>query len=197
MNRQFFLMILMSCFNAVLAQNQTNITIDFGNKLHVWDGFGVNYVETRHTRDYEIFQQDYGGFKYLNEEDRQKVINLIFGADGLKPGIIKVFLDPFHEIANDNDDPFDLDMAKFDHKTTTKWIRYFYTEAEKKVAEWDGKLTYLAGLYGPPDWMSLQKCFRGRDLDPSMKYELAEYCVSWAKFLKDEGLDVKYISMHN
>lgn len=39
---------------------------------------------------------------------------------------------------------------------------------------------------------------RGRDLDPEMKQEVAEYLISWAKFLKTkEGLPVKWLSLHN
>src|SRR5665811_2099268 len=72
-------------------------TVDFGHKLRAWDGFGVNYVETRHTRDYKVYVQDYGGFKYLNDAQREQVIDLVFGPDGLKPAIVKAFCDPFHE----------------------------------------------------------------------------------------------------
>jgi len=74
-------------------------TVDFGKKLRAWDGFGVNYVEPRHTRDFKVFAQDYGGFKYLNDAQREQVINLVFGPDGLKPAIVKAFCDPFHEAA--------------------------------------------------------------------------------------------------
>jgi hypothetical protein len=39
---------------------------------------------------------------------------------------------------------------------------------------------------------------RGRDLDPKFKLELAKYLVSWAEYLaKNEGLPVKWISVHN
>lgn len=194
----FYIFIFLAYFFSPLSAQQTIVNVHFDQPLRTWDGFGVNYVETRHTRDYSVFPQDYGGFKYLDESERQKVIEMIFGKDGLRPSIIKAFLDPFHEPENDNNNPYYIDMDKFDHTTTTKWILYFCREAEKKIKEWDGELTYLAGLYGPPDWMSKQKCFRGRDLDPAMKLELAEYIVSWAKYLKEsEGFNVKYISMHN
>jgi len=182
----------------VAQSSSANLEIKFEEPLWEWDGFGVNYVQTRHTRDYKVFPQDYGGFKYLSEEDRQTVMDMIFGEDGLRPGIIKVFADPFHEPVNDNDDPFSIDMDKFDHTTTTEWILYFCREAEKRVKVWDGELVYLACLYGPPSWMSKQKDFRGRDLDNTQKYELAEYLVSWAKYLREtEGLNVQYISPHN
>ena len=184
----------------IIAANAwgTNATVDFARHLRDWDGFGVNYVETRHTRDYEKFPQDYGGFKYLDDAQRAQVIDLIFGADGLKPAIVKVFCDPFHEPVNDNDDPHTIDLSKFDHLTTTRWIRYFAREGLKTTRARGGELVFLAGLYGPPGWMTTQKTLRGRDLDPGMGPELAEYIASWAKHLRDvEGLPVKYISMHN
>jgi len=189
------LILTLSCFS---QKSDANLEILFDQTLWDWDGFGVNYVETRHTRDYSVFPQDYGGFKYLSEQDRQKVMDMIFGPEGLKPGIIKAFSDPFHEPVNDNNNPYVMDMDKFDHTTTTQWMLYFCREAEKRVKDWDGELVYLAGLYGPPGWMSRQKSFRGRDIDPAYYTEMAEYIVSWAKYLRDtEGFNVKYISMHN
>lgn len=178
--------------------SNVNVNILFDKPLHNWDGFGVNYVETRHTRDYHVFDQDYGGFKYLNDEQRNQIIELVFGKDGLKPSIIKMFADPFMEIENDNDDPFDLDLSRFDHTTTTQWIRYFATEGMKETRKWGGNLTVFAGIYGPPAFTTKQKILRGRDLDLTMKEELAEFIVAWAKYIKEElGLPVKYISMHN
>jgi len=175
-----------------------SVTINFSHTIREWDGFGVNYVETRHTRDYEKFPQDYGGFKYLSETDREKVIDMVFGEEGIKPAMIKMFLDPFHEPVNDNDNPLKMDMTKFDHKTTTKWIRYFAQKGNEKTKSWGGKLSVLAGLYGPPGWMTWQKTFRGRDMDESLKEEIAEYLVSWAKFIQDSlNLNVTYMSMHN
>src|SRR5688500_3591112 len=108
--------------SAARAARAAEASVDFARRLRGWDGFGVNYVETRHTRDYREFPQDYGGFKYRDDAERAQVIKRVFGADGLKPGIVKVFCDPFHEPVNDNDDPYVIDFGKFDHVTTTRWI---------------------------------------------------------------------------
>lgn len=182
----------------VAVASAASVLVDFSRHLRPWDGFGVNYVQARHTRDYSVFDQDYSGFKYLDEEDRQQVIELVFGADGLKPAIVKVFCDSFHEPENDNDDPYDIDMSRFDHEKTTKWIRYFAREGLKTTRSWGGDLVFLAGLYGPPGWMTKQGVLRGRDLRPEMMPEVAEYIASWAKYLREvEGLPVKYVSPHN
>ena len=178
------------------------VTVDFSQRLRDWDGFGVNYVETAQTRDHEDWPQEYGGFSLLSEAERQEILDLIFGPDGLKPAITKMFLDCFHEgmtkAGNDNDDPRELNMAGYDHETTTKWMRYFNREGLAKTRAWGGDLTIVTTLYGPAPWMTKQKFVLGRDLDPAEKVEMAEYMVSWVKYLREqENLPVRYLSFHN
>lgn len=178
------------------------ITIDFQNHVRDWDGFGVNYVETAQTRDYKSWAQDYGGFSILSEEKRQEIIELIFGDDGLKPSITKLFLDPFHEglskQQNDNADPYVLNESAFDHRSTTKWMLYFNREGLKKTRARNGTLQMITTLYGPAPWMTRQKFVLGPNLDPAEKYEVAEYMVGWVKYLVDhEKLPVTYLSLHN
>ena len=151
------------------------LQVDFARSHRAWDGFGANYVETRHTRDYNVFAQDYGGFKYLDEPGRQRVIDLVFGDDGLRVGLLKVFADPFHERENDNDDPLIADSSKFDHTTTTRWIRYFARHGLEKTRARGDELKVLVGLYGPPGWMTRQGSLLGRDLKPGYAAEVAEY----------------------
>lgn len=178
------------------------VTIYFDRPLCNWDGFGVNYVETCQTRDYSKFQQDYSGFSFATPETREKILDLIFAKDGLKPGLTKLFLDPFHEgitkDGNDNNDPLEINMNGFDHETTTRWMRYFNREGLKRMQSWGGRLTAIATLYGPAPWMTKQKWVLGRDIDPDEKYEIAEYMASWAKFLLEkEKINVRYFSFHN
>ncbi|MBD3276076.1 MAG: hypothetical protein GF372_12240 [Candidatus Marinimicrobia bacterium] len=179
-----------------------NVTIDFERHLREWDGFGVNYVETSQTRDYSEWSQDYGGFSQLSESERQEIIKLIFGEDGLKPGITKMFLDIWHEgdtiKDNDNKDPWKLNMKRFNHEETTEWMRYFNREGLKTTRARGGDLKTLTTLYGPPQWATMQGYVNGRDLDPAMREELAEYMVSWVKYLREEAnLPVVALSMHN
>ncbi|MBN2411901.1 hypothetical protein JXQ31_09435 [candidate division KSB1 bacterium] len=163
--------------------------VDFSKKIREWDGFGFNYVQVAQSIDYTKDPQEYGGFSLLTEEERQALCDMVFGEDGLKPGIVKMFYDPFHQ--KDPDGPFD-------HKTTTEWMRYFVREGLKRTRDRDGDLKIITTLYGPPVWATKQKFLRGRDLDPAMKYELAEYMIDWLKFLKDnEKFPIKYISLHN
>ena len=70
---------------------------DYSRELRHWDGFGVAYIEAAQTPDYAIFAQDIGGLSALTEPNRQELLELVFGADGLRPGLVKLMLDPFHQ----------------------------------------------------------------------------------------------------
>jgi len=170
-------------FQAVRAE------VDFTRKLRNWDGFGVNYVEVAQSLDYGKDPQEYGGFSLLSEVERQEILDMVFGDDGLKPGLVKMFFDPFHQ-----EEP----GGPFDHETTTRWMRYFVREGLKRTRERGDDLTIITTLYGPPAWVTKQKFLRGRDLDPARKYDLACYMIDWVRYLrKKEGLPVKYLSLHN
>ncbi len=167
----------------------TRAEVDFSRKLQSWDGFGFNYVETAQTMDYAKDPQEYGGFSLLKEEDRQKIVDMVFGEDGLRVGLLKIFYDPFHQTEPG---------GKYDHETTTKWLRCFAREGLKKTRAAGRDLTIITTLYGPPAYMTKQKVMRGRDLDPAHKKDLARYLVDWVRFLREkEGLPVKYVSLHN
>ena len=92
--------------------------------------FRVNYVEACQTRDYRKIPQDYGGFHTLSEAQRERILDLTFGPDGLKPAIVKMFLDPFQEGMTK---PEGGGASSFDHETTTKWMRYFVREGLKRT----------------------------------------------------------------
>ncbi|MBN1401178.1 MAG: hypothetical protein JXA74_10100 [Anaerolineae bacterium] len=175
--------------------------VDFDHVVRPWDGFGVNYVEACQTRDYAVAPQDYGGFSTLCEGDRQAILALIFGEAGLKPALIKMFLDPFHQAPPGEGysrSPAAIDPSAYDHETTTAWMRYFVREGLARTRARGDDLMILTGLYGPPGWMTRQRFVRGRDLDPELKYECAKYAIAWTQFLREhEGLPVRYISLHN
>ncbi|HUX96539.1 MAG TPA: hypothetical protein VMV47_12475 [Bacteroidales bacterium] len=172
------------------GKTKINVKVDFSTTLQDWDGFGVNYVEVAQSTDPVTDPQEYGGFSRLTEEKRQEIINLIFGEDGLKPNIIKMFFDPFHQ---------EKPGAPFDHESTTTWMRYFVHQGIARTAERGGAdIQIITTLYGPPAWATQQKFLRGRDLDPVQYENLAKYMIDWCKFLVEkEKLPVKYLSLHN
>ena len=163
--------------------------VNFDSPIRQWDGFGVNYVQTAQTLDLEKDFQDYGGFSLLNEQQKSEIIELIFGKQGLKPGLLKMFLDPWHQQTSG---------GVYDHETTTKQILEFATKGNDKTKENNRELKIITTLYGPPAYVTLQKKTRGRDLDPNHKQDLIEYYVDWVEFLANKkNLPVKYVSLHN
>ncbi len=176
--------------------------VDFSKHLRAWDGFGVNYVAAAQTRDWAKWPQDYGSFELLSESDRQQIIELIFGEDGLKPTIGKMFIDSLQagtsKPAGVNPDPMVLQPAIYDHDTTTKWMRAFWREGLKRMRSRGEEPKIVATLYGPAPWMTKQKILRGRDIDPAEKHEIAKYIISFARaMIEKENIPIRFLSLHN
>ncbi len=116
-------------------------------------------------------------------------MDLVFGDDGLKPGLVKMFLDPHHQREPG---------AEFDHESTTRWMRYFVREGLKRTRARGDDLAIITTLYGPPVWATKRELLRGRDLDPARRYDLARYTIDWVRYLRQaEKLPIKYVSLHN
>jgi O-glycosyl hydrolase len=165
------------------------VTVDFSKTLRDWDGFGFNYVETAQTVNYSTDPKDYGGFSIMSQKARDEITDLIFGEEGLKVGLVKMFLDPFHQSGPG---------GSYDHQTSTANMRMFVRKGLEKTRQRGSDLQIITTLYGPPAYMTLQKTMRGRDLDPAHASDLAEYLIDWVKYLREkEGFPVKYISLHN
>lgn len=162
--------------------------IDFSEKIVDWDGFGFNYVETAQTRDYSTNPQDYGGFSLLKEEQKKEIAELVFGKNGLQVQIIKMFLDPWHQL-----DP----KTEPDHKRTTKNMLSFIELGMKISKNREDSLEIITTLYGPPAWATQQKLIGGRDLDIAQSENLGIYMANWVKFLKEKNMPIKYLSLHN
>ncbi|HSJ66379.1 MAG TPA: hypothetical protein VK921_01835 [Anditalea sp.] len=186
-----FIYIVLGC-SIVFAQAQEELPaygkVDFTKIIRPWDGFGFNYVETAQTFDYQKWPQDYGGFSKLNEADKKEIIDLIFGEDGLKVSLIKMFLDPLHQTEKG---------GPYDHKTTTAHMRHFVKSGLALSKLRGDDLSIISTLYSPPAYITKQKILRGRDLDPEHLDDLCDYYVDWAYFLKEEGFPIKYLSLHN
>ncbi|HBE68926.1 MAG TPA: hypothetical protein DDW52_12330 [Planctomycetaceae bacterium] len=174
----------------VSAQETTPIEtipalVDFSSPMQEWDGFGFNYVEACQTRDYDNNPQDYGGFSLLDETQRKEIADLVFSPDGLNVDLIKMFLDPWHQAEPE---------GPFDHAKSTRNMLDF---VDRGFSTSEKKLQVLTTLYGPPAWATKQKFIGGRDLDPRMSDKLASYLIDWALFLRDRGINVRHLSIHN
>ncbi|HYW95307.1 MAG TPA: hypothetical protein VE870_06960, partial [Bacteroidales bacterium] len=166
-----------------------SVQVEFDKRIRAWDGFGFNYVETAQTPDYKEFSQEYGGFSLLNDRQKSEIIDMVFGEDGLKVGLVKMFCDPFHQAEAG---------GPYNDTTTTKYMREFVRMGLDKTRSRGGDLNIITTLYGPPSYMTLQKKIRGRDLDPEHKGDLAAYMVEWVRFLREkEHFPVNYLSLHN
>lgn len=188
----FSLVLVCNCHVVSYAQAQEDLPakgkVDFTSAIRVWDGFGFNYVETAQTFDYQKWPQDYGGFSKLSEKDKQEVLELIFGNDGLKVGLVKMFLDPLHQKEAG---------GAYDHQTTTSQMRLFVKSGLDLTKSRGDNLSIITTLYGPPAYITKQNILRGRDLDTAYLDDLCDYYADWAKYLKEEGLPIQYISLHN
>ncbi|HER08013.1 MAG TPA: hypothetical protein ENO20_03800 [Bacteroides sp.] len=176
-------------FSQTLDFTAVSAEVDFSRTLQEWDGFGFNYVETAHTPDMDEFAQEYGGFSLLDEQEKKAIIGMVFGEDGLRVGLVKMFLDALHQ--TEPGEPFD-------HAYTTENMRYFVREGLKTTRARGGDLQIITTMYGPPGFTTMQKVHRGRDLDPAYRDAVADYMVDWVRFLREEEhLPVKYLSLHN
>ena len=193
MKRSMFLFLLLPLFPCVMKSQTIPLEtiparVDFGDRLQAWDGFGFNYVETAQTRDYDVYPQDYGGFSLLDEAEREEILELVFGKEGLQVQIVKMFLDPFHQAEPG---------GGFEHRRTTGNMRAFVRGGLEITRDRGDDLEIITTLYGPPPWATMQKHVGGRDLDPGLADALGRYMAHWAKYLDDEGYPVKYLSLHN
>lgn len=192
MIKLFFFLVSLSFFYMATSQYAdfriVPVQVDFSQHLQDWDGFGVTYVQTAHTQDYEEYPQDYGGFSLLDEDEKEEIIEMIFGNNGLKPGLVKMFLDPLHQ-----KDP----GGNYDHEISTIHLQEFVKRGMEITNKRGDSLSIITTLYGPPAWVTLQKEMRGRDLDTTMREELADYIVDWIRYLVEYNFPLKYISVNN
>lgn len=183
------LLTCLSGYGQALGFTAVQATVDFSTTLQDWDGFGFNYVETAHSSDMQEFNQEYGGFSLLNDNQKQEIVKMVFGEDGLKVGVVKMFLGSLHQKEA---------SGPYDHEYTTQNMRYFVREGLALTRKKGRDFEIITTLYGPPGFTTKQKVFRGRDLDPAYKDAVADYMVDWVKFLREEeNFPVKYLSLHN
>jgi hypothetical protein len=70
-----FMIYAHAAFSQCEDYHTAKATNNFNDMLRVWDGFGINYVQTAQTLDYSKFQQEYGGFSLLDEKEKPEIID--------------------------------------------------------------------------------------------------------------------------
>lgn len=193
--RNRLITIFLGCLGAIAGFSQAldftavSAEVDFSAALRKWDGFGFNYVETAHTSDMNEFKQEYGGFSLLDKQEQKEIIEMVFGEEGLKVGLVKMFLGSLHQTEAG---------GPYNHRHTSENMRYFVRKGLKTTRARGAVLQIITTLYGPPGYTTLQKVHRGRDLDPAYRDAVADYMVDWVRFLgEEEHFPVTYLSLHN
>ena len=169
-------------------------TVDFTRHLQDWDGFGCNYVEMSHSRDGTY--EDYGSFSELDAASKERVLDMIFGAGGLRLGIMKIFLPPHLLLRPPKPGAMNLDDYRFSECLPQNIS--FAQEGIRRSNEQGIVLRFLITMYGPPAWANKQRAIRGKDLDPEMRDPLATYVAGCALYLRERaGIPVGAVSLHN
>lgn len=165
--------------------------IDFARKLRDWDGFGICFHDHALMEPQKYFSLQNSHLQYLNS---------FFGNDGLRLGIIKLFIDPYRQeycqSSSDEDRIIDTQAYKFYD------LPLFHLElcqaADRIVKNWGGTLKIMLTCLCPPAWMTKQKELSGRDLDPANRIDYGRYMVAWAKYLAvDKQLPIHCLSLHD
>lgn len=170
------------------------LTIDFQDTRQEWDGFGVNYVEMTHSRDGSY--EDYGSFSDMTDAEIEKVLQAIFGEDGLQPGVVKLFLSPY--LLRDAPRPGVIDLDAYRFEECLQQTIFFAKEGIRRAAEYGVTLRFIATLYGPPPWATKQKIIRDQNIDPAQRDALATFMAGCVKYLRErEQIPVEAISIHN
>lgn len=168
--------------------------VQFDRPLQEWEGFGCNYVEMSHSRDGAY--EDYGSFSEMSEANKNRVLDMIFGADGLRTHVVKMFLSPHLLVEPPQPGVIRLDDYRFDECLPQNI--YFAQEGIRRSLEQGITLRFIITMYGPPAWANQQKIIRGRDLNPAMRDSLATYLAGCALYLHARaGIPVEAVSLHN
>lgn len=165
--------------------------VDFSKKLRDWDGFGICLIDKATSDPLEYFTLD---------NTHQKILETFFGNDGLRMGIVKLFIDPFHldYCQHDGEEDFITDFSQYHFNSSP----LFHSELCKRITDivrkWGGSLKIMLTSLCPPAWMTKQKELSARDLDPNKRAEYSRYIVAWVKYLSIElNLPVLCISLHS
>ena len=167
------------------------VHVDFSRKLRDWDGFGICFTDKAVVDPEEYFPL---------KEHHQRFLREIFGQDGLRMGIVKMFIDPFRlnycQQDSDEDRIVEIDEYRFyDLPLFHVQVALYALEV---VRNWGGDLKIILSGLCPPAWMTRQKELSGRDLDPVNRIHYSRYLVAWARFLSvAEEIPVHCLSLHS
>ncbi len=173
--------------------------VDFSKTIREWDGFGISFLNSLCIKPDPVPSLFKSENNLIDENSFKKIAELIFGLDGLKISIIKTFISlskqkqfSFHYNENDSVNKSEISFTPFDQETST-----FCEMAYKASMSWGATIQLLCTFTNPPGWMTRQKITGGRDLDPSHRIDYAHIMAASIKYLLNNNLPVKYLSIHH
>lgn len=193
-----------ACLTAMLlcplALSAATVTIDGSVEYQVMEGIGgYGSIYPSHQ-------------KSANPVYTSQFVDLLINDMGAS--MIRVQVPPAFEVTNDNGDPNNLDLSKFNLTETSgdncKYrIRSIsqevpYWKALQQAAQENGEdIRIIATMWSPPWWMKVSNCVYGEDratckLKSTARAELAEYCEAFVRVFKQEtGFDLYAFSFQN
>jgi len=191
---------ILAIFMALSPVQSANITLDGKTEFQTIEGFGA------YGSIYPSHQQS------ASPVWTEEFVNLIVNNMGATA--LRIQIPPAFEINNDNNDPHNLDLSKFNLSTyKNDKCHYRIRQIDKEAPFWkaieeagqangDG-MKVIATIWSPPAWMKTIGCVTGTDktwnrVDPAKYEELAEYCEAFVKIYKREtGYDLYGLGFAN
>ncbi len=165
--------------------------VDFSRKLRDWDGFGICFSDKAAVDPGEYFPLNESHKRFLQE---------VFGPDGLRMGIAKMFIDPFrlNYCQQDSDEDRIVEVNEYHFQDLPSFHAQVAHYALEVVRSWGGELKIILSGLCPPAWMTRQKELSGRDLDPVNRIPYSRYLVAWVRYLSvSEKLPIYCLSLHS
>ena len=174
-----------------------DVTVDDTITMQTWEGFGGSFNEK--------------GWQYLSslsEADRNKALQLLFGADGAKFAFGRIPIGSsdyamnrytLDEVAGQTDP----NLASFSITRDTNQL-IPYIKAAQAVK---GNIRFWASPWTPPTWMKSSPYQSGNVVSPfdggTMKSDAAtltayaQYLIRWVQAYKDMGINVEAVAPQN
>ena len=159
-----------------LKAEKITISVDSSNKKHRFQGMGGGIMF--YDNQWELSRGD-------------EMHNWCFR--DIQTHYLHFLLRPDYEVANDNSNAFDLDISRFDFKSSEHLVSLIL-----KAKQIRPQLQLFATLYSPPTWMKTNESTKGTgSLKADLENELAEYVFASLKFLESKGVKTDYLSFFN
>src|SRR6185437_13560723 len=158
-----------------MLNSAINVTINTTQTLQTMEGFGAGMIPWQIRPEYT----DPNFYNMIVDD---------LGATAVRAAVL-----PNAEKVNDNADPNNLDLSKFDPNALAEPFDFFQQMQQRGVK------TFVTSVWSAPDWMKTNAIYTdGGSLRPDMYAEFAEYLEGVIKVAKqDFGVNLYSISLQN